>query len=328
MTSHNSAESLSALSRVTLGRTGLSVSHLALGTVELGVDYGIPAPGHFGKPSVNDAIRLVHAAIDAGINFIDTARAYGSSEEVLGQALADRRDQVVLASKVTTQLPDSTPTPDATLKAHMRESLHTSLTALRTDTLDVWQIHNVDATTLAQCETLAELFDEVRRAGKVRFVGGSFYGADLPSQALTADLFDVMQVTYSVLDQRINDTFLPQAAAQNVGVIVRSILLKGALTARGDFLPDNLEELRAASRHFRELVAQHLPQSSAPQAAIAFGLAHPHIHSVLVGVRTEQEIHENIQAAQLTLSTDFLAACAVLRIDNPDLLNPGTWGIP
>ncbi len=90
----------------TLGRTGLQVSAFALGTVELGLDYGISAPGHGGRPPQEDAIRLVHSAIDAGINLIDTARAYGASEEILGQALKDRRHKVVLATKVVTQATD------------------------------------------------------------------------------------------------------------------------------------------------------------------------------------------------------------------------------
>lgn len=311
----------------TLGRTGLQVSRLALGTVELGMDYGIPAPGHFGKPDPADAIRLVHAAIDAGLTFIDTARAYGTSEEVLGLALQDRRERVVLASKVMTQLPAEQQTPSS-LAEHMRTSLDASLRALRTDVLDIWQIHNVDEVALGQIETIARIFEDAQQAGKVRFAGGSFYGATLPTRALENDIFDVMQVTYSVLDQRIGDAFLPRAAAHGVGIIVRSILLKGALTARGDYLPDRLAPLAKASRQFRTHVADELPNVTAPQAAIAFGLANPHIHSVLVGVRSVDEIAENVQSANLQLPPAFLAACAGLRIDDADLLNPGTWGIP
>ncbi|MEZ4616471.1 MAG: aldo/keto reductase [Caldilineaceae bacterium] len=92
----------------TLGRTGLKVSALALGTVELGMDYGIGTPDHFVRPPEMAAIALVHAALDVGINFIDTARAYGESEVVLGKALRGRRDQVVLATKVNLHQPDGT----------------------------------------------------------------------------------------------------------------------------------------------------------------------------------------------------------------------------
>lgn len=315
------------LPRVTLGRTGLSVSRLALGTVELGVDYGIPAPGHFGKPSVAEAIRLVHSAIDSGINFIDTARGYGTSEEVLGQALAGRWSDVVLATKVSTQLPDQKLDGPA-MRKQMQNGLETSLRQLGTETIDIWQIHNVDQPTLDQIDIVAQVFDDARRAGKIRFTGGSFYGTELPIQALAHDVFDVMQVTYSVLDQRIADQLLPLAAENGVGVLVRSILLKGALTERAEHLPPHLHRLRDASRQFRNLVANTLPNATAPQAAIAFGLAHPHIHSILIGVRTPEEIAENVQAAQLELPTQFIEAGRALALDDADLLNPATWGIP
>lgn len=310
-----------------LGRTNLSVSALALGTVELGMDYGINAPGHFGRPDETAAIRLVHAALDAGINFIDTARAYGESETVLGKALHGRRNQVVLATKVGTHLPDgSLPTGEA-LRQRMLASLETSLQQLQTDSVDLWQIHNVDAAVLAQQETVAAIFAEARHSGKVRWTGGSFYGANLPVAALSTDLFDVMQVTYSVFDQRITDQLLPLAQAQQVGVVVRSVLLKGALTERADYLPDQLEPLRARSRHFRQLIADAgLPLSSA-QVALAFGLAHPQISSVLVGVRSEQELHDDLVAVETSLPAALLAQLQALRLDEEDLLNPGKWGI-
>jgi aryl-alcohol dehydrogenase-like predicted oxidoreductase len=124
-----------------LGRTGLEVSALALGTVELGLDYGIPAPGHYGRPSATEGVRLVHAALDAGINFIDTARGYGGSEAVLGQALTGRRDRVILATKVAR--PADNPT-GAALRQAMLASLDESLSALVTGYVDVWIIRNPD----------------------------------------------------------------------------------------------------------------------------------------------------------------------------------------
>ncbi len=313
----------------TLGRTGLNVSALALGTVELGLDYGIAVPGEFGRPAEADAIRLVHAAIDAGINFIDTARAYGSSEEVVGKALRDRRQQVVLASKVRHVLPsDGSPLSDAALRDQLHQSLDTSLRQLQTDYLDIWQIHHVDAPLLSQIAVVAELFAEVRAAGKVRFFGGSTYGAELPLAALGADLFDMLQVTYSVLDQRLVDHVFPAAAQKGVGILVRSILLKGALTERADYLPEHLAPLRERSRRFRELVQASGLKMNPVQAAIAFGLAQPFIHSVLVGVRSEWELQEDLGALDVTLPADLLHQLQALRLDDEDLLNPSTWGIP
>lgn len=310
----------------TLGRTNLPVSALALGTVELGMDYGIPAPGHFGRPGETEAISIVHAALDAGINLIDTARAYGESEAVLGRALKHRRDQVVLATKVALHQPTGAlPTGDA-LRAHMLANLETSLRLLQTDYVDIWQLHLVDEAVLAQRETVSAAFAEARRSGKVRFTGGSFYGAAMPEAALAHDLFDVMQVTYSVLDQRLADRVFPLAQAKDVGIVVRSVLLKGALTERADHLPARLEPLRARSRAFRRLVAESgLPLRPA-QAALAFVLAHPQIGAALVGVRTLDELHDDLVAVHTHLPPDLLGQLSTLRLDDDDLLNPGTWG--
>lgn len=311
-----------------LGRTNLSVSALALGTVELGMDYGIHAPGHFGRPGETEAIRIVHAALDARINLIDTARAYGESEAILGKALHGRRDQVVLATKVALRRTDgSLPTGD-TLRAHMLSTLETSLRLLQTDHVDIWQLHLVDEAVLAQHETIAAAFAEAQRSGKVRFTGGSFYGAVTPAAALALDLFDVIQVTYSVLDQRLVDRVFPLAQAKNVGIVVRSVLLKGALTERADHLPDRLEPLRARSRHFRQLVADSGLNLSPAQAALAFALAHPQIGAVLVGVRTLQELHDDLVAVSTQLPPELVDQLAALRLDDDNLLNPGTWEVP
>lgn len=309
----------------TLGRTGLRVSALALGTVELGLDYGIRAPGHYGRPPEEEAIRLVNAAIDAGISLIDTARAYGISEEILGRALKERRDQVVLATKVVTQQADgSTPTGED-LRRRMLDSLDASLRALQTDGVEIWQIHNLDRPLLEQRDLLAEIFDEARSAGKVRWVGASTYGVEMPLTAVRSGIFDMVQVTYSVLDQRLADEVFPLAAAQEVGVVVRSVLLQGVLTERADHLPDHLEPLRARSRRFRQIVAESGVDLSPAQVAIAFALAHPQIDAVLMGVRTIPELTENLQAIEETLPADLLDQLYPLRLNDADLLNPGTW---
>jgi aryl-alcohol dehydrogenase-like predicted oxidoreductase len=291
------------------------------------MDYGLKVPGAYGQPSEADAIRLVHAAIEAGINLIDTARAYGDSEAVLGRALRGRRDQVILATKVQTHQQGGSHFSGDGLKRHMRASLDTSLRLLQTGYVDLWQIHNVDRDLLAQIDVIEEVFAEARQAGKVRSVGGSMYGADLPPAALETGVFDTLQVTYSVLDQRLADRVLPLAAENNIGIIVRSILLQGVLTERGDYLPDRLEALRTRSRQFRQLVSNSGSLLSPAQAALAFGLAHRQIGAVLVGVRTLAELEENIQATKITLPDDLLVQLYELRLDDPDLLNPGTWNL-
>src|SRR5262245_3290931 len=109
-------------------------------------------PGVFGRPTVDDAIRLVHAAIDGGVTLLDTARAYGESELVLGRALRGRRAQVVLATKVRTQRDDGTTPSGAELRGLMERSLEMSLRLLQTHYVDIWQVHNVDAALLARLD--------------------------------------------------------------------------------------------------------------------------------------------------------------------------------
>lgn len=310
----------------TLGRSNLQVSPLALGTVELGIDYGIAAPGHFGRPPEADAIALVHATLDAGINFIDTARGYGESETVLGKALRGRRHEAILATKVGVHLPDGSVPTGAALRQHMLDSLATSLRLLQTDYVDVWQIHNTDVAVLAQSETIAAVFDEARQAGKIRSTGGSFYGAVTPIQGIHLNIFDVIQVTYSVFDQRLVEQVFPLAERHNIGVLVRSVLLRGALTDRADHLPDRLETLRARSRQYRQIVAESGTGLTPAQAAIAFALAQPQISSVLIGIRSIDELAENLPALNMKLPDALIGQLTALRLDDEDLLNPGTWG--
>lgn len=316
----------------TLGRTKLAVAPLALGAVELGMDYGIQAPGHFGRPSEQEAIRIVHAALAHGINLIDTARAYGASEAVLGKALRGRRAQAVLATKASTRLPDGSMPTGAALRRHMLGQLDMSLRLLQTDAVEIWQLHTVGRPELAQMDEIAEVLTEAKRLGKARWTGASFYGTEMPLAALAQDhfntLFDTIQVTYSVFDQRMVDQVFPLAQARHIGVIVRSVLLKGALTERAEHLPDHLEALRARSRQFRALVAEMELGLQPAQTAIAFALAQPQTGAVLVGVRSLAELEENLVALQTPLPPAWLERLAALRLDDEALLNPATWGIP
>lgn len=311
-----------------LGRTDLVVSELALGTVELGLEYGIRAPGHVQRPSTVEAVRLLNGALDEGINHIDTARAYGDSERVIGEALAGRRSQVILATKATIHGGERSVPDGGELRRVMLSSLETSLHFLQTDYIDLWQIHNVDDAVLARHDVIAELFAELRGQGMIRATGGSFYGTKLPLSALEMDLFDVYQVTYSVLDQRLEDSFFARAADSGVGVVARSVLLKGALTARADYLPDRLDLLRIRSREFRQKVRDTVPSLQPAQVAIGFALAHPQIHSVLVGISSESELRECLRATKQPLPEDLLLELRALRLDDPMLLDPGQWGIP
>lgn len=312
-----------------LGRTNLIVSELALGTVELGLTYGIPRPGETGPPDEADAVRLLNRAVDAGITLIDTARAYGTAEEVIGRALSHRRGEIVLASKFTLVGPDRQPLAGDALRDHFWASLDASLRALRTDWLDLYQVHAGSDPAILADGVIADLLAQARTAGKIRFAGLSSYGGELPLAGLATDAFDTLQVAYNVLDRRMEEQVFPLAQQQDVGIVVRSALLKGALTDRADSLPPHLDELREPSRAFRALAAALPGQPTAVQVALRFCLAHPAVSATLIGVRDMAELEEAIAIQRVPyLTPDSLASLRALAISDEGLLDPGRWGIP
>lgn len=311
-----------------LGRTELLLSEISLGTVELGLNYGIAPDGAgLAPPSAAEATRLLHQALDAGLNFIDTARAYGTSEEIIGQALSpERRNQLYLATKVACLGPGGQPLSGEALRQQMRQSIAISLRYLRTDWVDLLLLHDASVPALESGEAVAVL-KEFQAEGLTRYIGASTYGLEAPRLAITQGV-EALQVAYNVLDQTLADEIFPLAQAQGVGLIIRSIFLKGALTDRAEDLPPHLESLKQRSRAFRQFVAGLTPPLPAAQAALRFALARPEIATILVGVRTGPELDEALQAATTgPLSPDVMAQLQAMRWSDP-LLNPGRWGIP
>ncbi|MBI3942998.1 MAG: aldo/keto reductase [Chloroflexi bacterium] len=313
----------------TLGRTGLEVSALSLGTVELGIVYGIQIPGQEGQPSSAQAQKLLQHAIASGINYIDTAPAYGTSESVIGAAIKDVRAQVILATKVGCLDAQGQPLRGNTLRDTVQTSVEQSLKRLQTDWIDLLQVHNLTE-PLLQAGEVAGYMQHMVAQGKVRFIGASVYGPDAALAVVQDNHFDTLQVAYNVIDQRMENQVLPLARERGVGIITRSALLKGALTPKGDYLPSHLDQLKQQSQRFRQLSAQYIPQATAVQAAIAFCLSNPRISTVLVGANNIQELDEDIGAVAFPphLSPAMVAELRGLRLSDEKLLNPATWGIP
>ena len=185
-----------------LGRTGLRVSELALGTVELGLAYGIPQPGETGIPAEAEAAAILNHAVDAGLTVIDTARAYGVAEERIGRALGHRRHEIILASKFTLADANRQPIRGEALRQHFWTSLETSLHALQTDYLDLYQAHAwADPEVLADGD-MVDLLAQAKAQGKIRLAGLSAYGVDLPLAGLATQGLDLLQVAYNVLGWR------------------------------------------------------------------------------------------------------------------------------
>ena len=289
------------------------VSEISLGTVELGLDYGIAAPGEKLQPPEQKAAELLHFALDRGVTLIDTARAYGAAESIIGRAIAGRRDDFVLASKVRPQPGE----PEA-----IRKSVEQSLRELRTDRIDVMLMHCIDGEIEPDPDTLGELIRQ-REAGHLRYIGSSVYGPQAALAAIHCGAIDCVQVAYSPLDRRVEESVLPEARRLDVGVVLRSVLLKGALTERFVQLPEALAPVKECAA---ELAAIAGGIARLPQLAYRYVLSQEPPHTALVGTASRTELEEAIAAAEMgPPDAETLAAIRRVTISDERWLNPGNW---
>jgi aryl-alcohol dehydrogenase-like predicted oxidoreductase len=316
-----------------LGRTGVSVSKLCLGTMMFGA---------WGNPDHDDSIRIIDRALDAGVNFIDTADAYsqGESEEIVGKALAGgKRDDVVLATKVWGQMGEGANRRGSSRRWIMQE-VESSLRRLQTDWIDLYQIHRLEPDTDIE-ETLGALSDLVQQ-GKVRYIGSSTFPPSAIVEAQWAarerglERYVCEQPPYSMLVRGIEADVLPTCARYGMGVIPWSPLSGGWLSGRYRkggavpaptsaarrrlvdrydlSLPANQRKLDAA-----EQLAQLAEEAWIPliQLAIAFVINHPAVTAAIIGPRTMEQLESQLPAADVVLDAALLD-----RID--EIVPPGT----
>ena len=318
-----------------LGSTGLNVSEVSLGTVQLGMDYGFPGTDHHKNPDEKSAIRLLHRAVDLGINLFDTHRDYGASEEIIGKALAGMTDRPHIASKVTIP-PDPEysgpfpPPPDRSmgpkqLRRAILGSIEASLQALRLETIDLMQIHNTTPQCLQREDVLLSL-EDARRQGKVRFLGASAYGETMPFEVMKRDAFQALQVPFNLLDQGLADRVFPRAARENIGIVVRSVFLKGALTTQiGNVLPQKLVPLHERALEALKLLGEE--RSKLAQVALRFCLSFSAISTLLMGVRSIAELESNLATVELgPFPPDVVEELREFSMDDVDLVRPTRWG--
>ncbi len=293
-----------------LGKTGLMVSELSLGTVELGLDYGIPAAGERLKPDESQAAVVLHAALDLGINLLDTARAYGDAEEIIGRVLKARRNEFLLVSKVP-----SDPT-------RVRQSVEESLRALQTDHIDIMLIH-CGADAQPDTATAAELL-KCRDAGMLRYTGASVYGEAAAMTAIESDWCDCVEIAYNLLDRRPERRILARASERQVGILARSVLLKGALTTRCRQLSDDFRPLTASVEHILETTQTEI--DALPELAYRYVLTAEPPHSALVGTARLGELRECVAFAQKgPVAPDILTRIRKIPMPPERWLNPGNW---
>jgi len=301
-----------------LGRTGLDIAVLSLGTVALGVRYGIDDSD--GQPSRKEAVSILRAAADAGINLFDTAPNYGVAESVLGDALGDR-PEAIFATKLT--LPtNALSLDDGALHALLQQSIDQSRKALRRDVIDILQVHNLSVTRAASPAVAAGM-EALRASGKVRFVGASVYTEDEALTALNSGWVDVLQVAYNLLDQRMATKVFDAASSMNIGILSRSAYLKGALTPRARLLPAPLAPLRTAVEDLAG--ALRLPLESMPRAALEFCLGENRISSVLIGPSKLDELEQALHGIDYDRISVSHSIGLPYALNNPALVDPRLW---
>ena len=314
----------------TLGRTGMYVSPLCLGAMMF---------GDWGNKDENESIRIIHRALDAGINFIDTADVYsrGESEEIVGKALKGRRDNVVLATKVHGTMGDD-PNQFGNSRRWIAKECDTSLKRLQTDWIDLYQIHRPEPDTDID-ETLGALSDLVR-AGKVRAIGSSTFPASQIVEAQwTAvrrgrERFMCEQPPYSILVRGVETEILPLCQKYGMGVIPWSPLAGGYLSGRyrkGQDTPQSSRAQRLPHRFDLSIPANRAKFEAADalgqladdsgltliQLALAFVINHPAVTSAIIGPRTMEHLESQVAALDVELSPQVLD-----RID--EIVPPGT----
>jgi aryl-alcohol dehydrogenase-like predicted oxidoreductase len=296
----------------TLGRTGIKVSPYALGAMMF---------GSVGNPDHDDSIRIIHRALDAGINFLDTADMYshGESEEIVGKAIKGRRDNIVLATKLNLPM-GADPNQQGNSRRWIITAVENSLRRLDTDYIDLYQIHRPDPTTDIE-ETLSALSDLIHD-GKVRVIGSSampasdMVEAQWVSERRGFERFRAEQPTYSILNRGIEAEVLPVAQRYGMGTLVWSPLAMGLLTGR--VRKGQPSDLRRANmfKHMTEerridTVERLIPVADAAgikltHLAMAFVIAHPGVTSAIVGPRTMAHLDDLLAGADLVLSDDIL----------------------
>lgn len=312
-----------------LGNSGLNVSVIGLGTNSFG-----------SRADRETSTRILHKALDLGLSFIDTANGYSNteSESIIGAALAGRRHDVVLATKAG--LPRGQhPNERGSSRLHLMRELEGSLSRLRTDYVDLYQIHTFDPYTPLE-ETLRTL-DDMVRSGKVRYIGASNYAAwELMkalsvSQALNTVRFISIQPSYSLADRTPELELVPLCLDQGVGIIPYYPLAGGILTgkykpgapvpigSRADKAPSFAEKLDRSRLELGERVAELAAESnmSASVMSLAWLLQRPGVATVIAGATRAEQLEENMRAAQVTLEEDVIR-----KLD--ELSEPFRYGPP
>jgi aryl-alcohol dehydrogenase-like predicted oxidoreductase len=308
-----------------LGKTGLEVSEVAFGGVEIGMPYGIGVKSAEDMISAAEAINLLNASFDAGINFYDTARQYGESESIIGKAFEGRRSQVIIATKCQHFVHSNGKIPPyADLKKIVDTSLKASLAALRTDYVDIYMLHQ-GSIELLQNEDIQSIFSDLKKTGVVRATGVSTYTPEETQASIENGTWDVIQLPFNIMDQRQAALF-PLALNAGVGIVVRSVLMKGLLSGRGKDLHPALKEVENHIKTCNQLAQKSSLELST--LATKFALGFPEVSSILVGLDRMEYLYKCLEACNGGgLEETLMLRSKQLAYADPEFLNLHTWSM-
>ena len=294
-----------------LGKTGLRVGAIGLGTMV--------HAGHFGAMKDSDSLSAIQTALDLGVNFIDTSDAYGAgySETLLGNALKNTRDKVILATKGGNVMVGPNRGKRIFEPDYISQVMDESLKRLRTDYIDLYQLHNPTVDVIEK-GAVWEVLERAKQAGKIRHYGVSINTMEEGVAAVKNGRAETIQVEYNLLAQEPRETIFPLAEKAGVGIIARMPLKRGILTGKMTLADETRfqgEDVRARSfkgEAFAKELAKaeqlkflvHGPVKNLCQAAIAFCIAHPAVSVVIPGARNAEQMRENAAGADV----DFPAA--------------------
>ncbi len=304
-----------------LGKTNLVISSIGLGTVEIGVaDYAV---GQKGLVSDAEAIRLLKEAVEMGVTYIDTAHAYGVAEERVGKSGVANTEGVVVGTKCAQFLEKGEDPTGAELEKRIREEIETSLRNVKVDSLQLVQLHGGSKEQIERGE-LIEVMQKIKDEGKVQHVGISTRGEEAPLAAIKSGFFETLQVAYSILDQRMAPEVLSAAKEHNVGIINRSIYLKGVLTPAYTKLPDSLATLKQHAEEATKIAGEL--GTNLPALAMRFVLSNPAISVALIGTTQADRLQTALNAAEAgPLPQEILEKLSRLAITDPKFIDPAQW---